>query len=80
MQNTATINISLPIRLKAQADDLVAKGYFVSFSDVVRSAVRNLLNHSSYDMLLYKAKEEEKKGESVILSNDDEIDSFMAKV
>ena len=80
MQNTATINISLPIRLKAQADELVAGGYFASFSDVVRSAVRNLLTHSSYDMLLNKAKEEEKKGESIILSNDAEIDSFMAKV
>lgn len=80
MQNTATINISLPIMLKAQADELVAKGYFASFSDLTRSAMRNLLNRSSYEILLQKAKEEEKKGESVILNSDADIDAFMAKV
>jgi Arc/MetJ-type ribon-helix-helix transcriptional regulator len=80
MQTTATINISLPIKLKAQADELVRDGYFSSFSDLVRNALRIELNKPSYDTLLKEVKEEEKRGESVILETGDDVDAFMKKV
>jgi len=40
----ATINISLPDKLKIQADDLVDQGYYVSFSDLIRTALRDLMS------------------------------------
>lgn len=39
----ATINVSLPDKLKSQADKLVKDGYYASFSDLVRSALRGQL-------------------------------------
>lgn len=80
MQTTVAVNISLPIRLKQQAEGLVSGGYFVSFSDLARSALRNILQYSPYDILLQEVKEEERRGESVILDSDADIDAFMAKV
>ena len=39
-----TINISLPGQLKIEAEELVEKGYYASFSDMVRTALRKLLD------------------------------------
>lgn len=39
----ATINISLPDKLKAKADKFIRQGYYVSFSDLVRTALRGLM-------------------------------------
>jgi len=38
-----TINISLPDKLKTQADNLIRAGYYASFSDLVRTALRSVL-------------------------------------
>lgn len=38
-----TINISLPDKLKSQADNLIRQGYFASFSDLVRTAIREVI-------------------------------------
>ena len=42
-----TINISLPEKLKKQADALIKQGYYVSFSDLVRTAIRRLIEKHS---------------------------------
>lgn len=39
----STINISLPDKLKKEADKLIKAGYYSSFSDLVRTALRKLL-------------------------------------
>ena len=39
----STINISLPDKLRADADRQIQAGYYVSFSDLVRTAIRQLL-------------------------------------
>lgn len=39
----STINISLPDKLKNVADQQIRAGYYVSFSDLVRTAIRQLL-------------------------------------
>lgn len=39
----STINISLPDKLKNVADQQIQAGYYVSFSDLVRTAIRQLL-------------------------------------
>ena len=38
-----TINISLPDKLKTQADNLIRAGYYASFSDLVRTALRETI-------------------------------------
>lgn len=38
-----TINISLPDKLKTQADNLIRAGYYASFSDLVRTAIRQVM-------------------------------------
>ncbi len=38
-----TINISLPDKLKSQADNLIKAGYYASFSDLVRTAIRETI-------------------------------------
>ncbi|OGK66383.1 hypothetical protein A2313_04105 [Candidatus Roizmanbacteria bacterium RIFOXYB2_FULL_41_10] len=38
-----TINISLPDKLKSQADNLIKSGYYASFSDLVRTAIREVI-------------------------------------
>lgn len=77
MQTTATINISLPIKLKAQADELVSKGYFASFSDLTRTALRHVINNCVYDYLIDEAKREEESGKGKILENDKDVEEFV---
>jgi len=38
-----TINISLPDVLKKEADLLIKQGYYASFSDLARVAIRKLI-------------------------------------
>jgi len=72
-----TINISLPSQLKQEADTLISKGHFVSFSDLVRTALRKLLEESKYDLWAQEAKEEYKRGETEALKNKAEIKEFI---
>ncbi len=72
-----TINISLPSQLKEEAENLVSAGHFVSFSDLVRTAIRKLLTESKYDLLAKEAIEEYKKGETKALKNKSEIKRFV---
>jgi len=52
----ATINISLPIQLKSEAEALVRSGKYISFSDLVRDALRKVISRNEYDVLPTKAK------------------------
>ena len=38
-----TVNISLPVELKMAADELIKAGHYASFSDFVRTAIRQLI-------------------------------------
>lgn len=72
-----TINISLPSQLKKQADSLVSDGHFVSFSDLVRTAIRTLLNESKYDIWAKEAIKEYKNGKANVMKDDKEIDAYL---
>ena len=67
-----TINISLPSQLKTDSEKLIKQGQYVSFSDLVRTALRKLLEESNYDQLANQAKEEylSKKSNSIKSSSD----------
>ena len=72
-----TINISLPSQLKQEAETLISKGHFVSFSDLVRTAIRKLLIESKYDLWAKEAREEYERGETKALKNKTEIKKFV---
>jgi len=72
-----TINISLPSKLKNQADSLIDKGYFASFSDLVRTAIRELVGGSQYDILIREAIEDHRRGKTKVLRTKKDIDAFL---
>jgi Arc/MetJ-type ribon-helix-helix transcriptional regulator len=72
-----TINISLPSQLKAQADSLIKKGYYASFSDLVRTALRKVISSSDIDLLVTEAMEDVKNGKATILKTNDDIDRYI---
>ena len=76
----ATINVSLPIRLKTQAEVLVENGYYASFSDLVRDSLRRLVERNKYDLWMDEAREDLKKDKAVVLGSDKEIDEYFKKV
>lgn len=72
-----TINISLPEKLKEQASELVIKGHYASFSDLVRDSIRQLISKNKYDMWAEEAKIDLKKGRAKVLKSVSEIDRYM---
>lgn len=72
-----TINISLPEKLKEQAGDLVKKGHYASFSDLVRDSIRQLVSKNKYDIWAEEAREDLKTGRAKILKGAKDIDSYM---
>jgi Arc/MetJ-type ribon-helix-helix transcriptional regulator len=75
-----TINISLPSQLKNEADDLINRGYFASFSDLVRTALRQVVKNSEYDLLSQEAIMEHRNGNSTVLSTSEEVDKYVQTV
>lgn len=75
-----TINISLPSQLKSQADDMIQAGYFASFSDLVRTALRNLLSKNQYDILAEEAKLEHASGQARVLKSNKDIKSYIQSI
>ena len=76
----ATINISLPITLKSQAEDAVGLGMYSSFSDFVRTAVREHLAVIKYDILAEQAKKEYKEGKGTLVRNKKELKEYFKKL
>lgn len=72
-----TVNISLPSQLKGQADALIKQGYFASFSDLVRTALRKVLAESYYDSLVREAIREHKAGKTIVLKNKKDIHNYI---
>lgn len=75
-----TINISLPDKLKDQAQELVKVGFYASFSDLVRDSLRRLVKRNRYDLLAEEAKEDLKKGRATVLKNKKEIEKYMKSI
>lgn len=72
-----TINISLPTQLKAQSQLLIDQGYFASFSDLVRSALRTTLEKSRYEVWAQEARDDMSQGRATILRNEADINTFV---
>lgn len=76
----STINISLPDKLRVQANKLVEEGYYASFSDLTRTAVRRLVGENELDLLFEETKKDYKKGKAVVLKNQEDVDEFFEKL
>lgn len=74
-----TINISLPDVLKKQADAVIADGHYASFSDLARTALRQILRDHKLDRMVAEAKAEHKAGKTIALRTKKDIDNFFAK-
>ncbi len=75
-----TINISLPEKLKDDAQNLVKKGFYASFSDLVRDSLRQIVEKSKYDLWYEDAKEDEEKGRAKVLKSGKDIDNYFKKL
>jgi len=71
-----TINISLPEKLKSQADALISDGHYASFSDLVRTALRGVITDNYYDMLAKEAKEDYRRGKGIVLESNEDIKKY----
>ena len=71
-----TVNISLPVKLREQAQELVDGGYYASFSDLVRDSLRRIVSKNKYDLILEEAIKDEKKGKGILLKTEKEIDEY----
>ncbi len=75
-----TINISLPSQLKSQAEALIKQGYFASFSDLVRTALRQVIVEDTYNKSAKEAEREYKQGKTKSLRTKKDIDEYVKKV
>lgn len=75
----STINISLPDKLKKLADEVIAEGHYASFSDLTRTALRQILRDHKLDRLVAEAKQDYKAGRGTLLKTDEDIDKYMAQ-
>ena len=75
-----TINVSLPEKLKEEAEALIDLGLYVSFSDLVRDSLRNAVEKNELDNLYAKTNKDLKAGKAVVLKNSKDIDNFMKSV
>ena len=64
-----TLNISLPDGLRDQVDSLVKKGNFASVSEVIRTALSDLILGEQLDSWLKEAKKDERTGKAIVIKN-----------
>lgn len=72
-----TINISLPSQLKDASEKLVKEGYYASFSDLVRTALRKVVEETNYNYLAKQAKNEYIQGKAKVLKNTKDISNYI---
>ncbi len=75
-----TINISLPAQLKIQADQAINDGHFASFSDLVRTGIRKLLNNDRYEQMWQQAKTDHVNNDTKVLQNKEDINKYFNEI
>ena len=75
-----TINISLPEKLKRRAEVLIDAGYYVSFSDLVRDALRRAVEKDEGTRLLEKAKKEIAEGKYREIKDSKDLEDYLSNL
>jgi Arc/MetJ-type ribon-helix-helix transcriptional regulator len=76
----ATINISLPDKLKKQAEKMIKNGEYSSFSDLVRTGLRKIIREVELDMVFEEAKRDYLSGRANVLENIQDIDNYLKRL
>jgi len=71
-----TINISLPEKLKLQAEALVKHGFYASFSDLVRDSLRQVVSKNKYDLWADEAEKDIKNGKATIIGSKKDLKKY----
>jgi Arc/MetJ-type ribon-helix-helix transcriptional regulator len=71
-----TINISLPEKLKDQADILISNGFYASFSDLVRDSLRQVVAKNKYDLWADETERDIKLGKATTLKSKKDIKKY----
>ncbi len=78
-----TINISLPEKLKEDAENLVKLGLYASFSDLVRDSLRDSIEKNEkkeLDRLYTQAKKDLITKKATVLKNNKDIEKYMKSI
>ena len=76
----ATVNISLPDKLKDQAQDLIANGFYSSLSDLIRDSLRTTIEKNKYDLLADEAGNDLINGTGILLKSEEEVDRYFDSI
>ena len=68
----------MPTKLKEEADLLVSGGHYASFSDLVRTALRQVIVDRKYKVMIEEAKKEMSLNKNKILEGQKDSDAFIS--
>ncbi len=71
------VTVSLPDKLKEETNKLIERGFYASFSDAVRAALRGIVEKNKYDLWADEAKKEYEAGTTDVINDSDGIDEYM---
>ena len=76
----ATVNISLPDKLKDQAQDLIANGFYSSLSDLIRDSLRTTIEKNKYDLLADEAGNDLINGTGILIKSEEDVDRYFDSI
>jgi len=65
--------------LKDKADSFVSEGYYASFSDIVRTALRDLISSIHYERIASETMKQYASGKTKALEANKDIDAYIKK-
>jgi Arc/MetJ-type ribon-helix-helix transcriptional regulator len=74
------ISLFLPLYLKHQVEALIDQGHYVSLSDLIRTAIRRLIDEDRARFIFYAFKREYRQGGAIVLENPQDVKAFLESV
>ena len=71
------VTVSLPSKLKEETNKLIDRGFYASFSDAVRTALRGIIEKNKYDSWADEAKKEYETGTAYVMKDSNDVDEYM---
>jgi len=71
------VTVSLPDKLKEETNKLIERGFYASFSDAVRAALRGIVEKNKYDLWADEAKKEHAAGSAYVIRDSKDVDEYM---
>ena len=74
------INVLLPPYLKEEAQALVDAGHYASLSDLMRTALRKIIDQDRYRFIFNEFKREHRRSGAIVLENPRDVDVFLETI